>query len=158
MVSILTVNIGAAALPRAQALLGWLAHRDVDVIVLTETSDGPGTAHLLDQYRQAGWHVTHAERLGGERGTAVLSRLATTDRPELTQGITPYGRAVAVTLGTPAAVTLLGVYVPSSDRAEDKIGRKRRFLETLLEALDALPANDARRLVVAGDYNVVSRD
>ncbi len=54
MLSILTVNIGAAARQRAEVLLAWLAARPEDVFVLTETSNGPGTAYLLEQFRTAG--------------------------------------------------------------------------------------------------------
>ena len=157
MLSLLTLNIGAAARPRAEALLRWLAAQDVDVVVLTETSGGPGTAYLLDRYRQAGWHTTHASNLNGDRGTAILSRLPATLRPEVTAGITPTGRAVAITVDTTPAVTVLGIYVPSSDREQSKIGRKRGFLRTLLAALDQLDEVDRQHLILAGDYNVVSR-
>ena len=158
MLSVLTLNIAAAARPRAQALLAWLAARDDDVLVLTETSSGVGTAYLLDRFRQAGWLAEHATDLAGERGTAVLSRLPATPRPELTAAITPAGRAVALTLATRPAVTVLGVYVPSSDRAPAKVTRKRGFLATLLAASGALPTPDRDHLVLAGDFNVVARD
>jgi exonuclease III len=158
VLSVLTVNIAAAARPRAEALLAWLAARDDDVLVLTETSGGAGTAYLLDRFRQAGWLALHAADLAGERRTAVLSSLPATPRPELTAASTPAGRAVALTLATRPAVTVLGVYVPSSDRAPEKVTRKRGFVTTLLAAIDALPSQDRDHLVLAGDYNVVARD
>jgi exonuclease III len=65
---------------------------------------------------------------------------------------------VALTLATEPAVAVLGVYVPSSDRAPEKVTRKRSFVTTLLAALDALPTQDRDHLVLAGDYNVVARD
>ncbi|MBT8227074.1 MAG: endonuclease [Dactylosporangium sp.] len=158
MLSLLTLNIAAAALPRAQALRSWLTAQDADILVLTETSGGPGTRHVLDRYRQAGWHTSHAANLNGDRGTAILTRLPATIRPEITDGITPAGRAVAVTVDSTPAVTVLGIYVPSSDREQAKIGRKREFIRTLLGALDRLDEVDRQHLVLAGDYNVVSRD
>ncbi|MBN1173830.1 MAG: endonuclease/exonuclease/phosphatase family protein [Micromonosporaceae bacterium] len=158
MLSLLTLNIAAAALPRAQALRNWLTSQNTDILVLTETSDGPGTRHLLDRYRQAGWHTTHAASLNGDRGTAILTRLPAAIRPEITAGITPAGRAVAVTVDTTPETTILGIYVPSSDREQSKIGRKREFVRTLLAALDRLDATDREHLILVGDYNVVSRD
>ena len=137
---------------------GWLTGQDADILVLTETSGGPGTAHLLDRYRQAGWHTNHAANLNGDRGAAILTRLPATIRPEITSDITPTGRAVAVTVDTTPAVTVLGIYVPSSDREQSKIGRKREFIRTLLAVLDRLDDTDRRNLILAGDYNVVSRD
>jgi exodeoxyribonuclease-3 len=54
MLSILTVNIGAAARERAEVMLRWLAGRPEDVLVLTETSGGAGTAYLLERFHDAG--------------------------------------------------------------------------------------------------------
>jgi hypothetical protein len=42
VLSILTVDIGAASPERARLLLDWLARRPEEVLVLTETSAGPG--------------------------------------------------------------------------------------------------------------------
>jgi hypothetical protein len=47
----MTINIGAASPDRARMLLDWLARRPEDVFILTETSAGPGTTYLLDQFR-----------------------------------------------------------------------------------------------------------
>jgi len=75
MLAILTINIGAAARERAGELLGWLARRPEDVFILTETSTGSGTAHLLDRFRQAGYAVLHIPNGNGDRGTALVSRI-----------------------------------------------------------------------------------
>jgi exodeoxyribonuclease-3 len=44
VLSVLTVNIGAASQERARLLLDWLARRPEEVLVITETSAGPGTS------------------------------------------------------------------------------------------------------------------
>jgi exodeoxyribonuclease III len=41
VLSVLTVNIGAASPGRARLLLDWLARRPEEVLVITETSAGP---------------------------------------------------------------------------------------------------------------------
>ena len=126
--------------------------------MLTETSNGPGTAHLLDQCGQAGMFVEHRRSTDGDRGCAVISRIAATAQPALTAGISLPGRAVAVTLHTEPATTLLGIYVPSSDRAPVKISKKKKaFLASTLEAIVGLPEHRRSHLVLAGDYNVISR-
>src|SRR2546427_161524 len=71
MLSILTVNIGAAATARAGELLRWLAARPEDVFLLTETSNGSGTTYLLDRFRQAGYAIVHSPDANGDRGTAL---------------------------------------------------------------------------------------
>lgn len=157
MLSLLTLNLQAAAVARAERILGWLAHRDDHAIVLTETSNGPGTAHLLKRFQDAGMMVDHRRSLDGDRGCALVSRLPAYVRPDLLEGISLPGRAVAVTLDTEPAVTLLGIYVPSSDRAPAKVSKKKVFLASTLEAVAALSDDERRRLVLTGDYNVISR-
>ncbi|WP_328654465.1 endonuclease/exonuclease/phosphatase family protein [Micromonospora sp. NBC_00330] len=158
MLSILTINVQAAALARAQNLLTWLLQRDDHLVILTETSNGPGTRHLLAGLRAAGMVVTHQPSLDGDRGCAIASRIPTRLAPDLTAGISLPGRAPAVTLDTHPDVTILGLYVPSSDRAPAKLAKKRAFLTTVTDALTRLSAADRAHLVVGGDYNVISRD
>ncbi|WP_431893329.1 exodeoxyribonuclease III [Micromonospora haikouensis] len=157
MLSILTLNIQATSRRRADALLRWLTGRPEQILLLTETSSGDGTAHLLDHFRRAGCHVHHPP-LPGDRGTAMISRIPTTARPDITAGLSIPGRAVAATVRTDPPVTVLGVYVPSSDRAPAKVERKRAFLTTLADTLDQMPADERAHLVLGGDYNVIARD
>ncbi len=158
MLSLLTLNIQAAAPARAEAVLRWLDGRAEDVFLLTETSNGRGTAHLLDQCRQAGLTVIHTPDATGERGVALVSRVPIVARPDLAASVTlPTRVAAGVIAGSPD-VTVIGVYVPSSDRAPDKVSRKRDFLVSLLAVIDRLPADVRDTLVLGGDYNVIARD
>lgn len=157
MLSVLTLNVQAAALPRAQRLLAWLNAREDTLIILTETSNGPGTAHLLGQCRAAGLYVAHTPSPDGDRGCVIISRLPATARPDLLAGISLPGRAAIATLDTDPAVTVLGLYVPSSDRAPDKVAKKRFFLTSVLDGLCKLSDSQRAHLIVGGDYNVVSR-
>lgn len=159
MLSVLTLNIQAAGLPRARALLRWLDQRDDDVVILTETSSGEGTAYLLEQCRRAGLSVTHAPAPDGDRGVALVSRAATVARPDLVAGVSPPGRVAAVTIASSTSeLTVFGVYVPSSDRAPNKVARKQGFITSLLAAVRGLPDQARARLVLGGDYNVITRD
>src|SRR5439155_6951419 len=158
MLSILTVNIGAAARERAEVMLRWLAGRPEDVLLLTETSGGPGTAYLLERFRDAGYAVAYTPDENGDRGAALVSRIAVAER--LTApfaGVSVPGRVAAVVLDTEPAVAVLGVYVPSRDRSADKTEKKQTFVDSFLTAIDALPSELRARLVVGGDYNVIAR-
>lgn len=157
MLSLLTLNLQAAALPRAGRIADWLDSRDDHVVVLTETSNGPGTTHLLDRCRAAGLIVEHRRSVDGDRGCALVSRIPAIARPELTAGISLPGRAVAITLDTQPAVMLLGIYVPSSDRAPHKIAKKKAFLTSTLDAIARLPERERQGLVLTGDYNVIGQ-
>lgn len=158
MLSLLTINIGAASSDRARALLDWLAGRPEDVFILTETSAGPGTAYLLDQYRRAGYAVIKTADADGERGSALISRIPVRSdlTPEFT-GVSIPCRVSAAVLDSEPQIAVLGVYVPSRDRSEEKTERKRRFITSLIEACDSLPSDLAGHLVLGGDYNVIAR-
>lgn len=157
VLSLLTLNVQAAALARAGRILSWLNTRDDHLLVLTETSNGPGTAHLLDRCREAGLFTQHQRSEDGDRGCAIISRIPATARPDVTAGISLPGRAVAVSVHTDPVTTVLGIYVPSSDRAPAKISKKEMFLASTLEAIARIPADQRRDLVLAGDYNIISR-
>ncbi|GGM28567.1 exodeoxyribonuclease III [Micromonospora sonchi] len=157
MLSILTLNIQATSRRRADALLSWLSGRPEQILLLTETSSGDGTAHLLDYFRRAGCQVHHPP-LPGDRGTAMISRVPITVRPDITAGLSIPGRAVAATVHTDPPVTVLGVYVPSSDRAKAKVERKRAFVASLVTVIGDLTASERAHLVLGGDYNVIPRD
>ncbi|MBB5866709.1 exonuclease III [Allocatelliglobosispora scoriae] len=154
---ITTLNIQAAGLARAQQLLGWLDQRDDDVVILTETSHGPGTAHLLTQCRAAGWSVV-ASPHAGDRGCAIVSRHPLVPAEDITTGISPRCRAAACRLDTEPAIAVLGVYVPSNDRSPAKAEKKRSFLDSVLRAVYRLPTTDRQALIIGGDYNLITRD
>ncbi|GAA1408452.1 endonuclease/exonuclease/phosphatase family protein [Catellatospora sp. NPDC049111] len=155
---ITTVNIQAAALPRAVALLQWLDGREDHVFVLTETSAGDGTGHLLTRCQEAGWSVLTNVGAAGDRGCAIVSRLPLTPLPDLTGSLSLPGRAVACSVKTDPEVTVYGIYVPSSDRSADKVGKKREFLNSLVTSLKDMPSKQRDGLVLCGDYNVITRD
>jgi exodeoxyribonuclease-3 len=159
MLSLLTVNIGAAGRERAEALLGWLAKRPEDVFLLTETSAGPGTDYLLRQFRGAGYAVVHTPDSTGDRGTALVSRVRLLAEPfQHFAGVSLPGRLAAVVLDTEPRLAVLSVYVPSRDRSVDKTEKKRGFIASLLAGLDAMPEELRGRLIIGGDYNVIARD
>lgn len=158
MLSFLTVNIGAAARDRAEAMLGWLSRRPADVFLLTETSAGPGTDYLLSQFRSAGYAVVHTRGSNGDRGTALISRVKLRgDRFQYFASVSLPGRIAGAVLDTEPRIAVLSIYVPSRDRSVDKTEKKQAFISSLLAGLDALPAELRDSLVIGGDYNVIAR-
>ncbi len=159
MLSLLTVNIGAAARERAEALLTWLAKRSEDVFLLTETSAGPGTDYLLGQFRAAGYVVMHTPDRNGDRGTALVSRVGLHDEPfQHFAGASLPGRLAGAVLDAEPRIAVLSVYVPSRDRSLDKTDKKQAFIASLLAGLDAMSDELRGRLVIGGDYNVIARN
>jgi exodeoxyribonuclease III len=158
VLSVLTVNIGAASPERARLLLDWLAQRPEEVLVITETSAGPGTSWLLDRFRRAGFAVIKTADANGERGSALVSRVRVArDLTAEFATVSVPCRTSAAVLDTEPAISLVGVYVPSRDRSVGKTERKQRFIRTLVDACDKLPGNLREHLLLGGDYNVIGR-
>lgn len=155
-VSGITLNIGAAASPRAGTILGWLHRRDDDVIVLTETSRGPGTELLSAGLTARGYEVI-ATPPDNDRGVLIASRVRVRARLCARLDVTLPWRAAGVVLDTQPRLAVVGVYVPSRDRSPAKIARKKAFIRSFVKGLEGLPSTVREHLLIAGDYNVVSR-
>lgn len=153
----LTLNIGAAAPARATQIERWLRRRSPDVIVLTETSSGKGTTILADGLKARGY-TTHAVINQRDRGVMVASRRPVRDVLDAQLDVTLPWRVAGIALDTEPSVTVVGVYVPSRDRSELKVARKRDFIASLLAGVRRLPDAVRRQLLLIGDYNAVARD
>lgn len=153
---VLSLNIGAAAQPRAAAILSWLRRRSEDVLVLTETSRGDGTRLLLDGLRAHGYRTISAVD-SRDRGVAVASRVAIHEVLDDRLSLTLPWRACGVVLDTRPRIALIGVYVPSRDRSPGKVARKQSFIASLLQSIRGLSPRLRDRLLLVGDYNTVSR-
>jgi exodeoxyribonuclease-3 len=154
----MTLNIQSAAPARAAMIRQWLRRRDNDdVVVLTETSKGLGTQIIADDLRRRGYSVllTPDSR---DRGVLFATRQPVSEVLNARLDVTLPWRVAAVVLDTVPRVAVVGVYVPSRDRSEFKVNRKREFIRSLLIGLWALPEAMRQHLVLAGDYNVVPRD
>ncbi len=153
--SILTFNISVAAVPRAERILRWLRRRSDHLIILSETSSGPGT-ELIRAGLEARGYATFGAVDQGERGVLIASQLPVAGLLESVAVSVPC-RAQGILLDTRPQIALLGIYVPSRDRSSKKIARKQRFINSLLASVEALSPQSRSRLVLLGDYNAVAR-
>lgn len=155
--AITTLNISGPSPERAQRQLEWLAERDDDLFVLTETRPAKGLELLARWFRSAGWQVCFPIPEDTDRGVMIASRinlLAGTNSPVSTY--LPW-RLVNVGLETEPRVGLIGVYVPSRDASEVKTTKKRRYASALQNVLGLLRSSYAT-LILAGDLNILERD
>lgn len=153
-VALITMNVGAPSLDRAQRQLRWLAARPEDVLILTETKPTPGSQFLAEAFTAAGYAVTFPEHAPGELGVMILSKLATTPDPlGAAMDYLPARAAGVVVDTTDGPLRILGAYVPSRDATADKTERKKTWIQRFDHALDAT-ANDAPVLLL-GDLNVL---
>jgi exonuclease III len=157
VLALATLNVQATAPARARRLAGWLTDQDQDVWVLTETTAGPGTTLVADHLAAAGYQVLRPPPDAG-RGVVLATRIGHTVRDDIRSQLSLPGRVAAVDLATEPAVLVIGVYVPSSDRAPDKLRRKQTFVASLLDTIASLTDAERARTVLCGDLNVIPRD
>ena len=164
---LLALNIANPSPARAQRQLAWLHDRPDDVLVLSETKNSKGSAHLLVGLQEAGWEVVASSPGADGYGVAVASRvtLRRADDP-LTSGkalVDLGGRALSVLLalhpgGASDSVRLVAAYGPTSPpqgvrQRSDRTARKQAWLTAFSSVLSDLAAP----VVLAGDLNVVDR-
>ena len=145
---VLTLNVANPSAARAERQLTWLSERPEQVLVLTETSPGPGSRLLLDRLKAAGWELRGGALHDGERGVVIATRVRVGPRAGDIVDFLPW-RAEAVALDR---LDVVGLYVPSRDESVEKVERKRRFCRALSGFLTERPARDT---VVIGDLNVL---
>jgi exodeoxyribonuclease-3 len=152
--SLITVNVGAPSLDRAQRQLRWLAGRPEDVLVLTETKATAGSQFLAEAFTAAGYAVTFPDHAPGELGVLIVSKLAI--RPDPLGAAMDYlpARAAGVVVDTTdGPLRVVGAYVPSRDATAAKTERKKVWIQRFRQALDTT-AGDAPMLLLS-DLNVL---
>jgi exodeoxyribonuclease-3 len=151
--SLLTFNIGNPSADRARRQLAWLARRDEQVFVLTETKASAGCKLLVDAFTGAGYTVCFPQPGPGEYGSMIITRLPAVSDPF--GDVVGYlaARAASVILPAPGGpLRVIGLYVPSRDASPAKTDRKRKWLA----ACDAALAGTAGKpTLLLGDLNVL---
>jgi exodeoxyribonuclease III len=152
-ISLLTFNIGNPSPERAQRQLAWLASRDEQVLVLTETKASAGCKILADAFIRAGYMVCNPEPGPGEYGTMIITRVAA--NPDTFTDAIDFlaARAAAVVLLAPdGPLRIIGMYVPSRDASPEKTERKRKWLACCNTALANTAGNPT---ILLGDLNIL---
>ncbi|MCW2934363.1 MAG: hypothetical protein JWM19_5325 [Actinomycetia bacterium] len=152
--SLLTFNIGNPSPERAERQLAWLASRDEQVLVLTETKASAGCKLLNDAFRSAGYAVCFPAPGPGEYGTMIVTSVTATPDPFGDQvGYLP-SRAAAMILPAPdGPLRVIGLYVPARDASPEKTERKRKWLAACDAALATAVTGMAA--LVLGDLNIL---
>lgn len=152
--SLLTLNINNPSPERAERQLAWLAERDEQIFVLTETAPSRGCALLQRQFTGAGHRVVFPEPPSGERGVMIVSR-ARAEIGGWSERLDYLAtRCASVTVATSqVSIEIVGLYVPSRDASWEKTERKRRFIDDFRTAWAGGSANPLP--IVLGDLNVL---
>src|SRR5262245_49943209 len=126
--NLITVNVGAPSLDRAQRQLRWLADRPEEVLVLTEIKATAGSQYLAEAFTAAGYAVAFPNHAPGELGVMIVSKLAVS--PDPLGAALDYlpARAVGIVVDTTQGpLRVVGAYVPSRDATVEKTERKKTW-------------------------------
>lgn len=151
---ILELNIGNPSLERAKKQINWMKNNNYDIYVLTETKNSEGCNYIEKSMKILGYQVVFPKPNGKNLGVMIISRVCLQnidfvidDSDEL------FGRLIKCHIkSNDYKFDLLGIYVPSRDRSEKKVLRKKRFCDIVIKAL----SNNKNNMILCGDYNVVS--
>lgn len=144
------LNLASPTPRSAQAQLAWLAGLDVDLLVLSELSSGPGSMQLLRTLRASGHDVLASAPGPGGLGVALAGRgLELEPLPAPDEPVLP-GRVLLARVGS---LAIAGVYGAASDpvrySSARQRARKRDWLAWFEQWLATAPVD-----VVAGDLNI----
>lgn len=152
--SLITVNVGAPSLDRAQRQRRWLADRPEDVLVLTETKATAGSQYLAEAFTAAGYAVIFPDHAPGEFGVMIVSKLAIKPDPlGAAMNYLPARASGVVVDTTDGPLRVVGAYVPSRDATLEKTERKKTWIQRFGRALDATASEVP--LLLLGDLNVL---
>jgi exodeoxyribonuclease-3 len=147
-------NIGNPSAKKAAKQAEWLRKRPEDVFVLTEAKLSEGCL-LLERYFQAyGYNVIFQKLDKKEFAVIIISKLQLI--PSNFSVYVDYlqTRVASVKLTfSSGEIEVIGVYVPSRDSSSEKTERKKRFLKSLIDALEKAPRSDMR--IFCGDFNIL---
>ena len=167
--SVLTLNLSRPTNTRAKALLDYLWHREEDLLILTETAPGSGSALMDSVCRGAGHSVlpsltdaTGRRRAGvgaSSLGLFMVGRgLDLLPAPELgAPDMMPERVLTARVAQADLPLHLIGVYGVASDpvryASAAQRQRKRDWLLSFCTWLSTLPAQPT---LLVGDLNIVA--
>lgn len=168
MLKILTLNIGNPSLERAKKQVKWIEQRNEDIFILTETKMSSGCLYMAEYFEQYGldifsyqsekrYSVFFPKSQTGDLGVMIISRWPIKKEYSIFEKNSIYYSRVAFceVLYHEKKYSILGTYIPSRDRSEFKILRKKNFCVYLLEYINHI--RNKENLILGGDLNIVSR-
>lgn len=167
IISCMSLNIGNPSLERAQRQCEWLVKRPEDVFVLTETKNSRGCKFIEEYFVQYGfdlfsfnsetkYEVNFPKSETNDLGVMIISKYPMDKLYNYypVQSVF-YSRQTKVIIKKgECQLGIDGVYVPSRDRSEDKISRKKTFIDRLKKYIDN---KDKKKSIIMGDFNIIER-
>ncbi len=167
-IRIMSLNIGNPSLIRAARQCEWLSMRNEDVFVLTETKNSRGCSYIEDFFlnrsntifnQNSGieYDVSFPRSVTGDLGVMIISkhRIAET-RYIFDNNSIFYSRQVESFINyKDMSLKIMGLYVPSRDRSERKVQRKKDFIDRITQDINSFRNSGS---FIIGDFNILDRN
>lgn len=167
-IKILSLNIGNPSLSRAARQCEWLSMRDEDVFVLTETKNSQGCSYIEDYFinqsytlfnhnSETEFNVCFPRSVTGDLGVMIITKhkIAKT-RCVFDNNSIYYSRQIETSIKHKNMnLKIMGLYVPSRDRSEKKIQRKKNFIDVITKRINNFQNSTS---IIMGDLNILDRN
>lgn len=167
-IKILSLNIGNPSLSRAARQCEWLSMRDEDVFVLTETKNSQGCSYIEDYFLNQSntlfnqdfmteYDVSFPRSATGDLGVMIISKCRIGEtRYAFENNSIYYSRQIESSIQHKnMPLNVMGLYVPSRDRSEKKIQRKRIFIDVIMKSINIFQNSTS---IIMGDLNILDRN
>jgi exodeoxyribonuclease III len=148
-------NIANPSAKRVGQQFMWLLKQDYDVFVLTETKNSEGCNLLINLFKSYGYNVVISSMpIEKEYGVMIVSKLNII-KSKFSLNVDYIPSRVAscyIEIDDSTKIELIGTYIPSRDISENKIERKKKFIDSLTKAFSAYPMNN---ILLCGDFNIL---
>lgn len=138
IIKIMSLNIGNPSEKRVKEQIKWIESRDEDVFLLTETKNSKGcnflekyflnfVYNLFDTGTNTKYYVSFPKSITNDLGVMCISKFPIEKMSHyIPQDNRYYARLLEVNiLRDVRKMHIVGVYVPSRDKSEEKIRRKK---------------------------------
>lgn len=167
-VSLLSLNIGNPSIERARKQCEWLKKRSDDIVVLTETKQSRGCDYIKEFFLQYGYDLFSMDAVfeynvyapvskTGDLGVMIISRHPIRAGYQVfPDNSIYYARQVESVIDLSGKeVSIVGLYVPSRDRSDAKIRRKKVFLDAIK---NYVRDSEKSNRIIMGDFNILDRN
>ncbi len=166
--SFLSLNIGNPSIERAKKQCEWLLKRKEDVFILTETKNSKGCIYIEEFFLQFGYDlftmnsslnfsVSFPKSQTGDLGVMIISKYKILKESNyFNKNDIFYSRQLEISISIKDyVIDLVGLYVPSRDRSEKKIERKKFFIN---EFEKYMTNSKKETKVIMGDLNILEKN
>jgi exodeoxyribonuclease-3 len=157
IISSICWNLGNPSIDRAKKQASWLNAQHFDLLLLTECKKSEGCFFIEKYFQNFGYHVIFPKPENNEYGVMIISKI----KPELSNfsKFMTFLSDRVISFKIPLSekeIEIIVTYVPSRNATDEKIARKKQFLENLLLCFEKDPHSHNR--IFCGDFNVLEPD